>query len=189
MELCDLTDASSIPSTAKAAAAELDHPDLEEEAARLALACWRAEPIRRAADASTQPYAVHRELTVGFLSGDVVVSGVVDLLFRDGAGWVVVDYKTDRMDADAAAEVLLSRYRPQGAAYALAAESVLGDDAVREVCFVAARAIRPDGSALVITVPVDDELRAVARREIAAAAAAGRAVSDDELVGERAPFI
>jgi ATP-dependent exoDNAse (exonuclease V) beta subunit len=187
MELCDLTDASTVVPTAGAAAAELEHPDLAEDAARLALACWHAEPIRRAADASTQPDALHRELAVGFLSGDVVVSGAADLLFRDGGGWVVVDYKTDRIDASAASEVLLARYRPQGAAYALAAESVLGEGSVREVCFVAARAVGHDGAALVITVPVDDELRAEARREIEAAAAGGRALRDDELGAERPP--
>ncbi len=181
MELCDLTDETSLAATAMAAAAELDCSDLADEAAALALACWRAEPIRRAADASTQPDAVHRELAVGFMSGDVVVSGAADLLFRDGAGWVVADYKTDRIDAGAAFDVLLARYRPQGAAYALAAESVLGEGAVREVCFIAARAVQPDGAALVIAVPVDAELRAEARREIAAAAAAGVAVRPDEL--------
>jgi ATP-dependent helicase/nuclease subunit A len=184
MELCDLTDVSSVVPTAEAAAAELEHPDLAEDAARLALACWHAEPIRRAAEASTQPDALHRELAVGFLSGDVVVSGAADLLFRDGGGWVVVDYKTDRIDVHAASEVLLARYRPQGAAYVLAAESVLGEGSVREVCFVAARAVEADGAALVITVPVDDELRAEARREIEAAAAGGRALRDDELGGE-----
>jgi ATP-dependent exoDNAse (exonuclease V) beta subunit len=189
MELCDLTDETSLSATATAAAAELDYPDLADEAVALALACWRAEPIRRAADASTQPNAVHRELAVGFMSGDVVVSGAADLLFRDGGGWVVADYKTDRVDADAASEVLLARYRPQGAAYALAAESVLGEGEVREVCFVAARAAQPDGAALVITVPVDDALRAEARREIAAAADGGRALRPDELADptDRAP--
>ena len=50
---------------------------------------------------------------------------------------------------------------------------------VREVCFVAARA---DG--LVVRVPVDDELRAEARREIAAAAAAGRALIPTSSAGE-----
>jgi hypothetical protein len=122
---------------------------------------------------------------VGFLSGDVVVSGAADLLFRDGAGWVVVDYKTDRIDADDASEVLLARYRPQGAAYALAVEAALAEGSVREVCFVAARAVQSDGSALVVTVPVDDELRAEARREIAAAADDGRGVRADELAGEK----
>jgi ATP-dependent helicase/nuclease subunit A len=183
MELCDLMDVSSVGAAAAAAAVELEHPDLREDAARLALACWRAEPVRRAADALAQPDAVHRELAVGFSSDGVVVSGAADLLFRDGAGWVVVDYKTDRVDADAAADVLVGRYRLQGAAYALAVESVLGEGSVREVCFIAARAVQPDGTALVATVPVDDELRAAARREIAAAAAAGRALRPVELGG------
>ena len=183
LELCDLMDEASVASTARAAAAEIDHADLAEEATRLALACWHAEPVRTAADASAQPDAVYRELAVGFMSDEVLVSGAVDLLFRDGAGWVVVDYKTDHVAEDAAGCVLLERYRPQGAAYALAVEAVLGEGSVREVCFVAARAQQPDGSALVVTVPVDDGLRAEARREIAAAAAGGRPLRQDELSG------
>ena len=181
MELCDLADESSVDATARAAAAELEHPELVEAAARLALACWRAEPVRQAAAAVAEQDLVHRELAVGFLSGDVVVSGAVDLLFRDGGDWVVVDYKTDRIDANVASEVLLGRYRPQGAAYAVAVESVLGEGTVREVCFVAARAVQSDGAALVIRVPVDDGLRTEARREIGAAAAEGRALRPDEL--------
>ena len=56
---------------------------------------------------------------------------------------------------------------------------MLGEGSVREVCFVAARA---DGQ--VVSVPVDDELRAEALREIRAAADAGRAVRPDELAAE-----
>jgi hypothetical protein len=47
---------------------------------------------------------------------------------------------------------------------------------VREVVFVAARA---DG--LVVSVPVDDNLRDLARREAEAAAGAGRALAADQL--------
>ena len=174
MELCDLADASSVERAATAAALELERPDLAAEAAGLAEACWRAAPVRAAADAAAaDPVAVHREVPVGALLDGVVVSGAIDLLYRDGEEWVVVDYKTDR---GADPDVLLSRYRPQGAAYALAAEAALGEGSVREVCFIAARA---DG--LVVSVPVDDELRAEARREIGAAAAAGRALRADEL--------
>ncbi len=68
-------------------------------------------------------------------------SGAVDLLYRDGGEWVVVDYKTDR-DADAA--TLLERYTPQGAAYAVAVEAATGE-VVREVAFVAAAAGRSRG--------------------------------------------
>jgi hypothetical protein len=173
MELCDLADQTSLARVARAAAAELEWPELAEEAAELAAACWRAEPVRAAARAAAGADAVHREVPVGALLDGVVVSGAVDLLYRDGDAWVVVDYKTDRA---AEPDVLLERYRPQGAAYALAAEAALGEGSVREVCFIAARC---DGR--VVSVPVDDELRAEARREIAAAAAAGRALAPDEL--------
>jgi len=179
MELCDLGDERSLREVAAAAARELEWPDLAAEAADLAAACWRADPVRRAARAAAaDPEAVHREVPVASLADDVVLSGAADLLYRDGDRWVVVDYKTDR---GADADVLLARYRPQGAAYALAVEAVLGAGAVREVCFVAARALQPGGAALVITMPVDDGLRAEARREVGAAAAAGRPVARDEL--------
>ncbi len=182
MELCDLSDEASLEVMAEAAARELERPDLAAEAAELAAACWRSAPVRAAARAAaSDPERVYREVPVGALTDGVVVGGAVDLLFRGDEGWVVVDYKTDRV---AEPQELLARYRPQGAAYALVAEALLGTGSVREVCFVAARARQPDGSALVVTVPVDDELRAEARREIAGAAAAGRAVVPDELVAD-----
>ncbi len=169
MELCDLGDEASVASVAAAVAAELERPDLSAEAAELARACWHAAPVRAAA---AGPGAVYRELPIGTLVDDVVVSGAIDLVYRDGEQWVVVDYKTDRV---AEPEVLRERYEPQGAAYALAVEAATGEK-VREVCFVAARA---DG--LVVRVPVDDGLRAAATREIGAAAGAGRALSPGEL--------
>ena len=179
MELCDLADASSVAPVAAAVAAELERPDIADEAAELARACWQAAPVRAAAEAEAQPQAVHRELQIGFVVDGAIVSGAIDLLYRSGEAWVVVDYKTDRA---AEPDVLLGRYRPQGAAYALAAEAVLGEGMVNEVCFVAARA-----GGRVVSVPVDDELRAEARREIGAAAGAGRAVSPDELGAEEDP--
>ncbi len=174
MELCDLADEESLVRVAAAAAAELEWPELAEEAADLAAACWSAEPVRAAARAAAADlHAVQREVPVGALLDGVVVSGAIDLLYRDDDAWVVVDYKTDRA---AESDVLLARYRPQGAAYALAAEAALGEGSVREVCFIAARA-----GGRVVTVLVDDELRSEARREIAAAAAAGRPLRPDEL--------
>ncbi len=179
MELCDLGDESSLSRAAEVAAGELERPDLAGEAAELAAACWRSAPVRAAARAAaSDPDDVHREIPVGALLDGVVVSGAVDLLYRGEDGWVVVDFKTDRA---AERDVLLARYRPQGAAYALAAEALLGAGSVHAVCFVAARATEPDGGALVIAVAVDDQLRGEARREIAAAAGEGRALRDDEL--------
>ena len=136
----------------------------------LAGACWRSAPVRAAAAA--EPAEVYRELPIGVLVDGAVVSGAVDLLYRDGDQWVVVDYKTDR-GADAG--VLRERYTPQGAAYAVAVEAATGQ-VVREVVFVAAAA-----GGLVVTVPVDDELRALARSEVDAAVGEGRAIRADEL--------
>jgi ATP-dependent helicase/nuclease subunit A len=176
LQVCDLADASSVDRVAAAAALEAERPDLAAEASELAAACWSSPPVRDAAAAqAADPEAVHRELPVGALVEGVVVAGAIDLLYRDGDRWVVVDYKTDKKAEPA---VLMERYRPQGAAYALAAEAVLGRGAVRDVVFVPARA----GGAPVV-VPVDDELRALARREVGAAAGAGRAVVPEELSG------
>ena len=172
MELCDLHDQLSIAPLAEAAARDLGRPDLAAEAAALAGACWRAAPVRAAAAAAADPSAVYRELAIGVLLDDIVVSGAVDLLYRDGQEWVVVDYKTDRGADDG---VLRERYTPQGAAYAVAVEAATGG-VVREVVFVAARA---DG--LVVSVPVDDSLRDLARREAEMAAGAGRALAADQL--------
>ena len=172
MELCDLADESSLPALAAAVTREAGWPDLAERAAALAGACWRAAPVRAAA---VSPEA-YRELPIGALLNGAVVSGAVDLLYRDGDEWVVVDYKTDR---GAGAGVLRERYTPQGAAYAVAVEAATGG-VVREVVFVAAAAA--DG--LVVTVPVDDALRDLARREVAAAVGEGRAVRADELAAE-----
>jgi hypothetical protein len=179
LELCDLGDEASLVRAAEAAATEVERPDLARETAELAAACWRSAPVRAAARAAaSRPDDVYREVPVGARIDGVVLSGAIDLLYRGEHGWVVVDFKTDR-----AAEpgVLLARYRPQGAAYAVAAEALLGAGSVQSVCFVAARAVQPDGAAHVVTVSVDEEVRAEARREIAAAAAAGRALLPDEL--------
>ncbi len=173
MELCDLGDEAGLPALAAAVAGELGRPDLEADAATLAGHCWRAEPVRQAAAAlAADPQAVHREVQVGALVGDVAVTGAIDLLYRRGAEWVVVDYKTDR---GAGPQELLERYRPQGAAYTVAAEAVLGRGAVREVVFVAARA-----GGLAVRVPVDDGLRALAAAEVRAALSGGGAVVHDD---------
>lgn len=93
MELCDLADEGSLAPTVAAVARELGRADLEDEMATLAAACWRAKPVRAAAAAAAADLeAVHRELSVGALIDGAVVSGSIDLLYRDGGAWVVVDY-------------------------------------------------------------------------------------------------
>ena len=75
--------------------------------------------------------------------GPVVMEGIIDLLYRDHDGQLVIlDYKSDRVDSDAAVEVKLEHYRMQGAAYAAAVERATGDS-VKAVQFLFVR--RPDG--------------------------------------------
>ena len=81
--------------------------------------------------------------TIDTPRGPVVVEGIIDLLYRDHDGQLVIlDYKSDRVDSAAAVEVKLDHYRLQGAAYAAAVERATGD-AVKAVQFLFVR--RPDG--------------------------------------------
>jgi ATP-dependent helicase/nuclease subunit A len=66
-----------------------------------------------------------REMFVGTTVGDRVLEGYIDLLYRTADGYVVVDYKTDRV-TDADLDERVDKYRLQGAAYALAVEQVVG---------------------------------------------------------------
>jgi ATP-dependent helicase/nuclease subunit A len=83
-----------------------------------------------------------RETYVAAPVGDRVLEGYVDLLVDTPDGLVVVDYKTDAVDDDAAAQARAEHYRGQGAAYAIALEQVTGRPVV-ECVFVFAAADGP----------------------------------------------
>ena len=81
--------------------------------------------------------------TIDTPRGPVVMEGIIDLLYRDHDGQLVIlDYKSDRVDSDADVEVKLDHYRMQGAAYAAAVERATGDS-VKAVQFLFVR--RSDG--------------------------------------------
>jgi ATP-dependent helicase/nuclease subunit A len=56
----------------------------------------------------------------------LLVRGTIDLAFREPSGWILVDYKTDRVPA-AAAEQLVSRYNPQVQLYCQAWHAITGE--------------------------------------------------------------
>ena len=59
----------------------------------------------------------------GLFGGEeLLVQGTVDCCFIEDGQWVLMDYKTDRGDADA----LRERYQPQLSVYALALERITG---------------------------------------------------------------
>ena len=58
---------------------------------------------------------------------DTVISGTIDLVFKEGDGWVIVDFKTDTVSGDRQLEELVSYYAPQLELYRKAWESVVGE--------------------------------------------------------------
>ena len=63
---------------------------------------------------------------------EILLQGVVDCFFEEDGTLVVVDFKTDRVSAQAARE-RSQRYQGQLAAYAYALEQVTGRPVVRRV--------------------------------------------------------
>ncbi len=88
-----------------------DEVGAAEAAARAAL----AHPLLRRAAASPETL---RETPVYRHDGGAVTEGTLDLAFRDGGGWVVVELKTEEPDAD--------RHGAQAAAYAAALAATTG---------------------------------------------------------------
>ncbi len=93
---------------------------------------WRELPFTVRLDACT--------FTGGAPSDFVILQGVADLLFREGDGWVLVDYKTDWCGKDGGrVQELVSGYTPQLQLYRLAVERTLREP-VKETWLVFLRA-------------------------------------------------
>jgi ATP-dependent helicase/nuclease subunit A len=133
---------------------------------------WSAA-VERAAQAARGSVAVRRALAAPqhwrelFVAAPVAgraVEGFVDLLFSDGDGLVVVDYKTDALVDEADIDRAVQRYRPQAAAYAMALEHTTGQR-VRECIFVFTR----DGAVVerTVTGPDLDDARDAVRQWLA----------------------
>lgn len=60
--------------------------------------------------------------------------GVIDLIFKESAGWVIVDYKSERVDAEVI-PALVSYYEPQVQAYIQAWETIVGEPVVEAGLF------------------------------------------------------
>jgi len=57
--------------------------------------------------------------------GGTVLQGQIDVLLRDAQGWLVLDFKTDHIRAEAA-QSAAAAYRPQLEAYRAAVRAVVG---------------------------------------------------------------
>ncbi len=136
LQTIDLATGADLEATAAAQAAAEGMLGHEAAVAALARAALASPTVARAADRPNW-----REMYVAVPFEGITLEGYVDLVFRDDDGLVVVDYKTDAVDAEARAE-RVARYRIQAAAYALAVAEGTGEPVARAVlCF-----LDPDGA-------------------------------------------
>jgi len=117
LQVVDLATGADLDALAHAQATAEAVPQLHAQVAALARSAL-ASGSTRAAAASRH----WREVYVAAPVGDTLLEGYVDLLYEDGPGLVVVDFKTDFLAGEADTAAKLARYRLQGAAYAVALE-------------------------------------------------------------------
>ena len=135
LQTIDLASGAGIETAAAQAAAE-GVLGQEDTIAALTRAAVASPIVTRAAARSHW-----RETYVAVPLDGITLEGYVDLVFRDDDGLVVVDYKTDAVDAETRAE-RITHYRIQAAAYAIAVGEATGESVVRCVLCL----LDPDGA-------------------------------------------
>ena len=130
LQSIDLATGEGLEHRARAQAVAEGVPDRETEIVRLAQVAVDSDIVRRAVASER----IWREVPVAAPIGDGSLHGFIDLLFEEGNGLVVVDYKTDAV-TEAQLPQVLDRYRLQGGAYAHAISQITGKR-VKEVVFL-----------------------------------------------------
>ena len=131
MEIIDLHSPSAEELAAEVArAAARWEIDSSDELIRLARAALDHPLLQRARRAER----LFRELPFSYRFDGFLIEGVVDLLFQENEGLVIVDYKTDRA-GEAELERRWADYRRQGSVYAAAIADISGLP-VKEVSFI-----------------------------------------------------
>ena len=122
LQTIDLATGDGVEDAARSQAMAESVPDRAAEVAGL---------VRNAIESDIVMRAVHsgklwREVPVAVPVGKGVLEGFIDLLFEEDDGLVVVDYKTDYIDAGEREEQAVGRYRLQAGSYALAIQKATG---------------------------------------------------------------
>ena len=88
-----------------------------------------------------QAEAVHTEVPFAvplLRDGEkVVLKGAIDLIYRLGAGWKIVDFKSDAAAGEAGIAALVARYAPQVQAYAQHWQEITGEPVVEKGLWLA----------------------------------------------------
>ena len=154
LQTIDLATGAGIEDTARAQAAAEGIPQSQADIAALARAAVNSDIVRRAV-ASGRYW---REALIAAPIGKGVLEGFIDLLFEEDGELVVVDYKTDAIDADATEYIANSRYRTQAGSYALITERAT-QKRVKDVVFLF---LRPKSEQRIHDI---DALKASAQRD------------------------
>ncbi len=131
LQTIDLETGEGIGDTARAQATAEGIPGSQSDIVKLAWTAVNSDAVRRAVSSGRY----WREAHIAAPIGDGVLEGFIDLLFEEDGELVIVDYKTDAIDANAAEYIANSRYREQAGSYALITEQVTGKR-VKDVIFL-----------------------------------------------------
>jgi ATP-dependent helicase/nuclease subunit A len=128
LQTVDFASGADLQSVARAQALAEGIPERAQEIEMLAASVLGAPVLELA-----RTHRAWREVPVAAPFDATLVEGFIDLLIEGPDGLIVVDYKTDHVPNDADIDAAVARYRIQGAAYALALESVLSRPVTRVV--------------------------------------------------------
>ena len=129
MEHADLKNGANVKILSQMKAAAHSIPDAAEKLGKLCLKTI-SHPLM---DRVRRSLRFFREVPFSVSYQEKIVEGKIDLLFEERDGWVIVDYKTDDVSAEAL-EKRFQIYRDQGKWYARAMEKSAGGS-VKEVIF------------------------------------------------------
>ena len=143
LQSIDLRTGSDIESVSNAQAAAEDIPGRATEIAGLVRSAVESDIVGRAVSSKR----FWREIPVAVPVGDGALEGFIDLLFEEDDGLVVVDYKTDSIEADRTQEAM-QRYELQAGSYGLAVQKATGMK-VKQIVFLF---LRPRSEAVVANI-------------------------------------
>ncbi len=131
LQTIDIATGEGIADTARAQAAAEGIPHMQTNIEDLVRAAIESEVVRRAVKSDRY----WREAHVAAPVGVGVLEGFIDLLFEEDGELIVVDYKTDAINANAAEYIANTRYRRQAGSYALITERAT-NKRVKDVVFL-----------------------------------------------------
>ena len=155
LQSIDLETGDGIDATARAQAAAEGIPQLQSEVAALASTAVNSDIVKRAVSSGRY----WREALVAAPIGEGVLEGFIDLLFEEDGELVVVDYKTDNINANAAEYIANNRYREQAGSYALITERAT-QKPVKDVVFLFLRPKREQSMEDLESLKVNAKLQA-----------------------------